>query len=213
MFITFEGIEGCGKSTQIDLLAYFLQGKEFHHVVTREPGGTGIGEGVRRILLSSQNSEMKPMTELFLYMACRAQHVEEVIKPALSEKKIVLCDRFSDATVAYQVFGRGIDMESVKTMNQLATSGLQPDITVLLDCPIHIGLTRAMKRIEARPEETGEDRFERENERFHQRVRDGYLSIADQEEKRFIIIDGARDKDTIHREICGKVFPRITGHI
>ncbi|MDY7030345.1 MAG: dTMP kinase [Thermodesulfobacteriota bacterium] len=209
MFITFEGIEGCGKSTQIDLLADFLDTKGLSRVVTREPGGTGIGEKVREILLSSQNSGMKPMAELFLIMACRAQHVDEVIKPALMNKKIVLCDRFSDATVAYQAYARGIDLKSVKQLNQMASSGLKPDVTILLDCHVDVGLTRAMKRIHSRTNHPREDRFEREEKIFHEKVREGYLEIARAEENRYIVIDGSKDINTIHKEICEAIYPRI----
>lgn len=210
IFITFEGIEGCGKTTQLGLVADSLDTKGFNCLITREPGGTGIGEKVRKILLSSQNSEIMPVTELFLYMASRSQHVEEVIKPALADNKIVLCDRFSDATIAYQAYARGIDLESVKELNQLATSGLKPDITVLLDCPVDIGLARATGRMSSQISQMREDRFEREDISFHQRVREGYLEIGRDEDERVLIIDGTRDMDIVHEEICKTVFSKIT---
>ncbi|MFH1626267.1 MAG: dTMP kinase [Pseudomonadota bacterium] len=209
MFITFEGIEGCGKTTQITLMGGFLREKGFSCRLTREPGGTAIGEEIRKILLSSENSRMSPITELFLYLASRAQHVEEVIKPALKDKKIVLCDRFSDATIAYQEHARGFDLKLVRELDKLATSGLKPDITVLLDCPVEIGLERAMRRIGSQTKQMKEDRFEREDKAFHEKVREGYLKIAKNDRERIVLIDGTKDRDTVHEEIWKAVFPKI----
>ncbi len=209
MFITFEGIEGCGKTTQIGLMGDFLGTKGLPYIITREPGGTGIGDEVRRILLSPENQEMRPGTELFLYMASRAQHVADVIEPALMDKKIVLCDRFSDATIAYQGYARGFDIVLVKELNQLATSGLTPDITILLDCPVEIGLKRAMARASAASGREGEDRLEMEGISFHQKVREGYLKVAAEEDMRVVVIDGTKDRDIVHEEICKTVLSRI----
>lgn len=209
MFITFEGIEGCGKTTQIGLMGDFLQAKGLPYIITREPGGTGIGEEVRKILLSPQNSGMKPVTELFLYMASRAQHIEEVIKPALVDNKIVICDRFSDATIAYQGHARGLDLKWVKELDRLATSGLKPDITFLLDCPVDIGLARAMGRISSETSQVREDRFEREDKDFHEKVREGYLEIARDEDGRVVVVDGTKNRDIVHEKIRKIVFPRI----
>ena len=209
MFITFEGIEGSGKTTQISLLDEFLLKKRLPCMSTREPGGTEIGEELRKILLSSHNAKMRPLTELFLYMAARAQHVQEIIKPALADGKIVICDRFSDASIAYQVYARGFDIELVKQMNEIATSGLTVDITFLLDCPVDTGLMRAMERISAQTGQGKEDRFEREEKSFHKKVREGYLKIAQEERKRVVVIDGTKDRETIHKEICDFLLPRI----
>ncbi|MEW6616128.1 MAG: dTMP kinase [Thermodesulfobacteriota bacterium] len=208
MFITFEGIEGCGKTTQISLLGNFLDTKGLPYIITREPGGTEIGEEIRKILLSSQNKDMSLTTELFLYLASRAQHIKEVIKPALVNKKIVLCDRFSYATIAYQVYARGFDLKLVKKLNQLATSGLTSDITILFDCPVDIGITRAIGRIRSEANQAREDRFEREDRSFHEKVREGYLKVARRNES-IIVIDGTKDIEIIHEEICKTVFPKI----
>jgi dTMP kinase len=209
MFITFEGIEGCGKTTQINLMGSFLDTKGLPYIITREPGGTEIGEEIRKILLSSKNKDMSLTTELFLYIASRAQHIKEVIKPALANKKIVLCDRFSDATIAYQVYARGFDLKLVKELNQLATPGLTPDITILFDCPVDVGITRAMGRMRSEANQAREDRFEREDRSFHEKVKEGYLKIAKKENDRVIVIDGTKDRDIIHEEICKAVFPKI----
>lgn len=209
MFITFEGIEGCGKTTQIGLMGDFLDTKGIPYIITREPGGTEIGEEIRKILLSSKNKDMSSATELFLYIASRAQHIKEVINPALVNKKIVLCDRFSDATIAYQVYARGFDLKMVKELNHLATSGLVPDVTILFDCPVEVGLARAMGRISSGANQAMEDRFERENKSFHEKVREGYLKVAKEENKRIIVIDGTKDRDIVHKEICEAVFLKI----
>ena len=145
-FITFEGIEGCGKSTQLKLLARTLTAHGHKVTVTREPGGCPISDQVRGILLDADNSTMTPMAELLLYAAARAQHMAEIVVPALKEDGIVICDRFTDATVAYQGYGRQLDLTVINQLNQLATAGLRPDLTILLDCPVEIGLERAFAR-------------------------------------------------------------------
>ena len=147
MFLTFEGIEGCGKSTQVRLLAQTLTAAGHQVMLTREPGGCPIADQVRSVLLDAANRAMVPMTELLLYGAARAQHLAEVIRPALSQGKIVLCDRFSDATRAYQSFGRGLDRQTIETLNDLACNGISPDLTLLLDCPVEVGLGRARQRL------------------------------------------------------------------
>jgi dTMP kinase len=207
-FITFEGIEGCGKTTQLKLLAGLLE-KQGHQVVTtREPGGCPIADKVRAILLDAENRAMVPLAELLLYAAARAQHVAEIIRPALDAGKIVLCDRFTDATMAYQWFGRGLDPETIATLNQLAIGQLWPELTILLDCPVEIGLSRAIARIDnslgAR-----EERFELEARQFHQRVRDGYLQLAAQEPARFVRIDGSQDVQHVAIAITAAVLSRI----
>jgi len=185
LFITFEGIEGCGKTTQIRLLAERLRQHGREVLVTREPGGCPIADAIRGILLHPDSSALAPRAELLLYSAARAQHVDEVIQPALSRGTLVLCDRFIDATVAYQGGGRGLDPSLIDSLNTLATGGLLPGLTLLLDMPAEEGLQRARRRNTATPEE---DRFERENLAFHRRVRDAYLELARQHE-RFLVID------------------------
>jgi dTMP kinase len=208
MFITFEGIEGCGKSTQISLLATHLQQAGYTVVLTREPGGCPIANQIRSVLLDAENSAMVPMAELMLYAAARAQHLAEVIRPALSAGSIVLCDRFSDATRAYQAFGRGIDRQTMETLNSLACDGLSPQLTLLLDCPVEVGLGRARQRIEA-SNGPREERFELESLTFHQRVRDGYLQLAAEEIDRFMVIDAAASPEQVAQAITVIVSTRL----
>jgi dTMP kinase len=184
--ITCEGIEGSGKSTQISHLASHLRGQGREVVVTREPGGCPIADAIRRILLDPANQQLGATTELLLYAAARAQHVEEVIRPALAQGAIVLCDRFIDATIAYQGFGRGLDLTLIKQLNQVASTGVLPDLTLLFDLPVAIGLSRALARNAVALENEG--RFEAESLTFHERVRAGYLQGASQE-KRFTVVD------------------------
>jgi dTMP kinase len=199
LFITFEGIEGCGKTTQIKRLARRLEESGIRLISTLEPGGTRIGQDIRKVLLDSQNAHLAPLAELILYAADRAQHIEEIIKPALDQGKWVLCDRFFDATVAYQGSGRGLDMLLIKTLNDLVTKGIRPDLTLLLDCPPETGIERAIKRINLNGE-AGQDRFEREKMEFHKRVREGYLEIA-RREQRFAVIDATLSEDQVEEEI------------
>lgn len=208
MFITFEGIEGCGKSTQIRLLAQALTTAGHQVVLTREPGGCPIADQVRTVLLDAANRAMVPMTELLLYGAARAQHLSEVIRPALSQGGVVLCDRFSDATRAYQAFGRGLDRQLIEQVNQLACQGLTPDITLLLDCPVEVGLTRARQRIDA-ADGPREERFELEALAFHQRVRDGYLTLAGEEPHRFVVIQAHATPEQVAEQIAAAVLSRL----
>lgn len=196
MFITFEGIEGCGKSTQINLLAAQLQHQGLQVLLTREPGGCPIADQIRGLLLDADNRAMVPMTELMLYAAARSQHLAEVVQPALAAGTLVLCDRFSDATRAYQAFGRGIDRQVMESLNDLACNGLTPDLTLLLDCPVEVGLARARQRI-AGSSGPKEERFELESLQFHQRVRDGYLQLAAEEPDRFVVINAAAPQDQV----------------
>ena len=188
LFITFEGVEGSGKTTQIRRLERHLIHKGIPCKVTREPGGPPISEKVRKILLNPDHREMVPLSELLLYEAARAQHLKEVIEPILKKGGVVLCDRFSDATIAYQGFGRKLDLELIKRLNQLATRGRKPDVTFLLDCPSGLGLKRAVLRNQ-RQRKAKEERFEREEIQFHRRVRRGYLWIAKKEPRRVRVID------------------------
>ena len=191
-FITFEGVEGCGKTTQLRLLKERLEAAGERVTATREPGGCPIADQMRAILLDAKNSAITPLSELLLYAAARAQHVREVIVPALERGEIVLCDRFTDATVAYQGHGRGLDLGTIGQLNRLATGGLEPRLTLLIDCPVQIGLSRALARIEA-GSGAREERFELESVRFHERVRAGYLSLAAAFPERFLVVDGSGD--------------------
>ncbi len=194
-FITFEGIEGCGKSTQVGLLAKRLIGCRMPVLTTREPGGCPIADAVRQILLDPANTALVPRAELLLYAAARAQHVSEVVVPALQQGSIVICDRFTDATLAYQGFGRGLDIELILTLNQVATGGVQPDLTLLLDMPPDEGLKRAIQR-NITSALGHEERFEKEALEFHEKVRNGYLQLARQD-ARFCVIDAHGDIDTV----------------
>lgn len=195
MFITFEGTEGSGKTTQINHLANKLSEAGYSVQNTREPGGSNVGNQIREILLDPVNERLSATSELLLYAASRAQHVREVIVPALKNGKIVISDRFSDATVAYQGYGRNLDLVLINHLNQIATGGLVPDLTFLLNLPIEIGLQRAST---SRDEL---DRIERENLEFHERVQNGYLAIAKEGTNRIKIIDATQPIDVIFNEI------------
>jgi dTMP kinase len=199
-FITFEGIEGCGKSTQLGLLKAHLEKRGRAVLSVREPGGTLLGEAVRSVLLNGTEEGVDPWAELFLYEACRAQLVSKVIRPALAAGKVVVSDRFYDSTLAYQGFGRGLDASKIESLNELATGGLVPDVTILVDCPEDVGLHRAWSRINATAG-AREDRFEKEALDFHRRVRQGFLEIA-KTSARVKVVDGSREISTVHREIC-----------
>ncbi len=207
-FITFEGVEGCGKTTQIKLLSEFLLARGMHTVLTREPGGCPIADKIRTILLDAENKALSPLAELMLYAAARAQHVTEVISPALEAGKIVLCDRFCDATLAYQSFGRGIDRGVIDNLNLQACQGATPHLTVLVDCDPRVGLERARQRIEA-TSGPREERFELEALAFHERVRAGYLRLAADDPERFLIINGADSIEAIFAAISTLVAARI----
>ncbi len=199
-FITFEGIEGSGKSTQIILLADYLKSGGKEVMLTREPGGTPIGDQVRKILLNPENTALNPAAELLLYAASRAQHLHEVISPALTAGKIVLCDRFSDATLAYQGYGRGLSQELINEIDRIVTAGIRPDVTILLDIDAGEGVARAHRRniccgLEA------ESRFENEKIAFHERVRQGYLALAGREPDRVRIVDASLSVDSIQATI------------
>jgi dTMP kinase len=193
-FITFEGSDGCGKTTQTTLLVKKLKENGFEVVHTREPGGTMLAEAVRRILLHPE-SRIAPVTELLLYEACRYQHTDELILPSLKAGKFVICERYTDATVAYQGFGRGIDKKIISQLNSIATSGTVPDLTVFFDSDINEGLSRAHSR--------GKDRLENEDIQFHHRVRDGYLWLAKKYPRRIKII---KSFDSSIEEISERVF-------
>ncbi|HZD60299.1 MAG TPA: dTMP kinase [Anaerolineae bacterium] len=197
LFITFEGIEGSGKSTQIALLAEHLRNKGHEVTMTREPGGTSIGSAIRRILLSPEFSEMNYHTEVLLYAADRAQHVAELIRPALNRGSIVVSDRYIDSSIAYQHFGRGLPLDLILEVNDRATQGLKPDITFLLVVPTELGLGRATQ--------LAADRIEQESIDFHNRVETGFQELAAREPERWLIVDGTRSVDEIHRVITEAV--------
>ena len=203
-------MEGSGKTTQIRRLERHLIRNGIPCKVTREPGGPPISEKVRKILLNPDHREMVPLGELLLYEAARAQHLKEVIEPILNKGGVVLCDRFSDATIAYQGFGRKLDLGLIKRLNHLATRGRKPDVTFLLDCPSGLGLKRAVLRNQ-RQRKAKEERFEREEIQFHRRVRKGYLWIAKKEPRRVRVIDtreGVNKSFQKIREIVDKLLVR-----
>jgi dTMP kinase len=182
IFITFEGIEGCGKSTQVGLLEQYLAARGHEVVVTREPGGCFIGEKIRGILLDPANGGMTALTELFLYEASRAQHVADVVKPALEAGKTVISDRFYDASTAYQGHARGLGADKVEELNLIATGGLRPDLTIVLDLPASEGLRRLGRDL---------DRIESEALDFHEKVRNGYIEIAESDPERVKLVDSS----------------------
>ena len=211
-FVTFEGIEGSGKSTQIVLLANTLKTSGLHVVLTREPGGTPIGDQVRKILLDPANSGLDPSAELLLYAASRAQHLHEVIVPALEQGAIVLCDRFSDATLAYQGYGRGLDIEKIRALDRLVTAVMRPDLTVLFDIDAASGLARARGRNSSRGL-AAEARFENEELVFHERVRQGYLTLARQEPDRIRMVDASPQPEDVQRSVWSVVAERLSRKI
>jgi len=210
-FIVFEGIEGCGKTTQISLLGEYLKKKGLPVMVTREPGGTAIGDEIRKILLSTKNADIAPETELLLYTASRVQHLQQLITPALSAGSIVLCDRFFDATAAYQGYGEGVDLKLVRQMQKTFFSDIIPDLTILLDCSAELGLGRSRRRIKSEGKESAEGRFEEKELAFHERVRNGYLELARMDPERFclILINGEQGVASVHQGICAAVEQRL----
>lgn len=203
-FITFEGIEGSGKTTQIELLAQQLRLRGYQVLQTREPGGCRIADQIRGILLHPDNAAMVSRAELLLYAAARAQHVEEIVQPALSAGEIVLCDRFTDATLAYQGDGRGLDRNLITQLNQLAAGNCRPNLTLLFDLPVAVGLGRARQR-EVDLQDSSEGRFERETLEFHKRIKAGYLALAAAEPERFLVINADQTPEQISRQISAIV--------
>ena len=191
LFITFEGGDGCGKTTQIKLLDEYLRNKGYKTLLTREPGSKGLGVKLREILLN-YDGEVSPVCESFLFLADRAQHVDCIIKPALKEGVIVLCDRHTDSTVAYQGYGRGLDLEQIHNLNRIATSGLKPDLTIVLDVDVETSQKRVGKE---------KDRMESAGIEFFQKVRQGFLEIAKQEPQRVKVVDSTQSIEEIHKQI------------
>jgi dTMP kinase len=206
-FITLEGIEGSGKTTQIPSIQAHFSRQGQSCLVTREPGGTKIGEQIRAILLDGKNHDLAPEAELLLYMADRAQHLEEVVKPALASGKIVICDRYFDATLVYQGYARGLDRAWIQRLHTLVFAGFKPDITLLLDLPPEEGLKRAWQAIETGGRALNETRFEAEKLEFHRKVREGYLALAALEPERFRIIDATRCETDVRQEILRNLTP------
>lgn len=204
-FITLEGIEGSGKSTQLKNLSKELANLGFSVLETREPGGTRVGEEIRSLILGTDFQEMMPLTELFLIAASRAQHVQELIKPALEMGKVVLCDRFCDATLAYQGYGRGLNLKLIRAVNQMASCGLVPSLTILLDCPVELGLNRSRGRLMKEGKSKSEGRFESMDWAFHQKVREAYLRMAYQEPERFRIVDASRELELVSSDVLSCV--------
>jgi len=201
MFITLEGIEGSGKTTQIKHLAEYLKGRGRQCVSTREPGGTAIGTKIRSILLDPASRNMVPQAELLLYLADRAQHIQTVIEPALAGGKMVLCDRFFDATVVYQGYARQLDVDFIRRLHELLFQGLTPALTLLLDLPPRIGLSRAWKQLDNGQRTGEESRFEEEKMIFHEKVRSGYLELARLEPERIRVVDAARGEAAVREDI------------
>ena len=203
-FISFEGIEGSGKSTQVTLLAQALRSQGREVVVTREPGGTAVGQVLRRLLLEPTSAPLAPGAELCLMLADRAQHVQEIVAPALRADKVVISDRFADSTTAYQGYGRGVELTLLAQLNAFACGGWMPALTFLLDMPVSAGL----QRVQGRQSGT-EDRFEAESVAFHERVRAGYLAVARAEPQRVCVVDAARPAEVIHRDVLAAVQDRL----
>jgi len=212
-FITFEGIDFSGKTTQARKLATYLKRRGLDVLLVREPGGEEVAERIRGVLLSQKNSPMTPLTELLLYEASRSQLTRRVILPALKQGKVVICDRYSDSTLAYQGYGRGLSKKTVKYLNQLSTFGLSPDLTILLDIPVEVSFKRRIRG------KRKKDRVEKERVEFHRRVRKGYLTVAQQNRKRIKTVDGSENiqktwqkvrqvVDCFLRKTTGSVSPR-----
>jgi dTMP kinase len=207
LFITFEGGEGCGKTTQLRALAAALRAVGHEPVEARDPGGTTIGDRIRQLLLDGAHARMAPLAELLLYEASRTQLVREVIRPALAAGRPVLCDRFTDSSLAYQGYGRGLDLALIRQLNDLATDGLCPELTLLLDLDPTLGLARVRQRLDA----AGPDRLEREQLTFHQRVRAGFVALARQDAARILVLDGARDAVDIAADIRRRAETALAG--
>ena len=201
MLITLEGIEGSGKTTQIKYIVEFLNRLGHETLATREPGGTQICKKIRKILLDPDNYDLCPEAELMLYCADRAQHIKSLIIPALASGKIVICDRFMDATTAYQGYARGISLDMIDSLHKIILKGLRPDLTFLLDLEPEISLPRALKQLNNGQRTTAEAKFEQEDLLFHRKVRDAYLKLALKEPDRFRIIDASLDETEVRNNI------------
>lgn len=195
--IAFEGVEGAGKSTQLRLAAAALRHRGFTVVETREPGGTALGAELRRLLMEVVETHPSPLTELLLYLADRAQHLDEVILPAVERGAVVLTDRFSASTIAYQGFARRLDLDTVSRLDAIVRRGVAPAYTILLDCPVEVGLRRAL----------GDDRFHREQQEFHERVRAAFRSFAEQDPDHYCVLDATAPTDQVHQQVMAALLP------
>ena len=207
-FLAVEGIEGSGKTTQLRRLAALLREGGRQIVTTKEPGGTPLANRIRAILLDPQEDGMDPLTELFLYVASRRQHVVDIIRPSLDSGAIVLCDRYVDATLAYQGFGRRLDLDRLRALNDWATDSIAPDLTLIYDLPESVGLVRARQRNDSSSQLQGESRLEGEDMRFHRRVREGYLALAEAEPARYAVIDANGTVDEVFDRTWSVVMSR-----
>ena len=204
MFVTFEGIEGCGKTTQMGLAAERLASEGHPVVQTREPGGTRIGEQIRSVLLSPEHGNMSPVAELLLYEACRAQLIAELVRPELEKGSLVLCDRYFDATTAYQGYGRGLDLDLIERLNDAAGQGIAPDLTILLDCTVEEGFERIRSRYQDQSRQGGQsapDRMETEDRAFHERIRNGYLTLAEKHGHRIRVVDASGGLEGVNGKV------------
>ena len=205
MFITLEGPEGSGKSTQIKRLAKRLESMGFPVITTREPGGTPIGDQIRQVLVRMENKELHPRTEILLFLAARAQLVEQLIKPALQDGKIILCDRYGDSTLAYQGYGHGLDLEKLRQMLDFATDHLKPDLTILLDLDVKLGLMRKKAEDEW-------NRLDAYEVLFHERVREGDLNLAREEPNRWRIVDASQGIDAVQEDLLRIILDALKNH-
>lgn len=211
VFITFEGIDGSGKTTQMHRLAARLRQAGWSVIETAEPGGTRVGAQIRRILLDAANQDLQPMAELLLYFASRAQNVDELILPALSQGTVVLSDRFTDSSVVYQGCGRGLGIDTVLTLDRIACRGLDPDLTLLVDIDLETSLARARARNEV--SQHNETRMDEQSVEFHRQVHAAYHELAAREASRYRVVDGTADPDTLEREIWSIVAPALNQHV
>ena len=203
MFITLEGPEGSGKTSQLPALAAYLRAAGYEVLVTREPGGTAVGDQIREILMNLQNVSIIPRTEILLFLAARAQHVDEVIRPALAAGKVVLCDRFGDSTLAYQGVGHKTDLETLQALLDFSTGGLKPDLTLLVDVPVEVGMARK------RDNSSEWNRLDAYALAFHERVRQGYFALAEAEPERWMIIDATEDKAHVQQALRFAIMARL----
>lgn len=205
LFITLEGIDGCGKSTQREMLAEKLKSRGFDIVVTREPGGTVIGEGIRQLLVSDASVHIAPTTELLLYVAARAQHVAELIRPSVDAGRIVISDRYTDSTVAFQGYGRGLDLDVIESLNRFATAGLKPDLTIVFDLDPNTARSRSVSR----PVGGLLGAFDEQHADFHERMRAGYLKMAKNDPSRIRVVDASGLADETHGQVMSVVLEKI----
>jgi len=213
-FITFEGLDGCGKSTQMEKLASVLRAEDIAVTMTREPGGTPAGEKIRNLLLDTHTCGLTPLAELSLMFAARAQHIQEVIQPAMASGNVVLCDRFTDSSEAYQGGGRGLDSAMILELHHLLCSDLQPELTILMDSNVDASVDRARRRNHSKSGQSGasepdENRFEQENRAFFERVHDAYLAIAAREPQRVVVVDARGTPQETHKRIIDIVHGRL----